>query len=87
MKKKRESKGHMEGSHSPFGMIWQIASATGWTVHYILWKVPYTTLLLMMQDAPHWVDEEDKKPPTGIPSMTPKKSNTAAIFEQRLNKG
>jgi len=74
----------MEGSHSPFGMIWQIASATGWTVHYILWKVPYTTLLLMMQDAPHWVDDEDKQP-TGTPSVMPKKSNTAALFEQRLN--
>jgi len=75
----------MEGSHSPFGMIWQIASATGWSVHYILWKVPYPTLLLMMQDAPHWEDGETK-PKAGAPNSRPKmKSNTAALFEQHLN--
>lgn len=33
---KRELSGRMEGSHSLFGFIWQIAAATGWSVHYIL---------------------------------------------------
>jgi hypothetical protein len=51
----------MEGSHSPFGFIWQIASQTGWSVHHILWKVPYPTLLLMMNDAPHYVGAEELK--------------------------
>ena len=41
-----------EPSHSPFGIIWQIAAATGWSVHYILWKVSYQTLALMLADAP-----------------------------------
>ena len=81
-KTKRELKGHMEGSHSPFGFIMQIASQTGWSVHYIMWKVPYTSLLLMMMDMPHWVDEEES---TGDPRKTPGKSNTVAMFENRLN--
>jgi hypothetical protein len=60
--KKRELKtGHTEGSHSPFGLIWQIASATGWSVHHILWKIPYSTLMLMMNDAPHYVSADDLK--------------------------
>ena len=44
-----------EGSHSPFGFIWNIASATGWTVEYILEKVNYQTLILMLSDAPRYV--------------------------------
>ncbi len=58
-----------EPSHSPFGFIWQIATETGWSVDYILHKVNYQTLLLMMMDAPRYVkrssdpydymDEED----------------------------
>ena len=40
-RKEGELKSRWEGSHSPFGFIWQIASATGWSVDYILngvWK-------------------------------------------------
>jgi len=51
----------MEGSHSPFGFIWQIASQTGWSVHDILWKVPYPTLLMMMSDAPRYLTAEELK--------------------------
>jgi hypothetical protein len=51
----------MEGSHSPLGFIWQIASQTGWNVHYILWKIPYPALLLMMTDAPRYVDADELK--------------------------
>lgn len=46
----------MEGSHSPFGFIWQIASATGWSVDYILHGVNYQTLIMMIADAPRYVD-------------------------------
>jgi hypothetical protein len=49
----------MEGSHSPFGFVWQIASATGWSVQHILWKVPYPTLMLMVADAPRYVSGGD----------------------------
>ena len=44
-----------EGSHSPFGFIWQIASATGWSVDYILNGVNYQTLIMMLSDAPRYV--------------------------------
>ncbi len=57
----RELKGHTEGPHSPFGLIWQIASATGWTPYYIMWHIPYPMLLLMAADAPRYVDAEEAK--------------------------
>ena len=40
-------------------MIWQISSATGWSVNYILWHVNYPTLLMMMADAPRYVKVKD----------------------------
>ena len=43
------------GSHSPFGFIWQVADATGWSVDYILNKVNYQTLIMMLSDAPRYV--------------------------------
>jgi len=30
--------------------VWQIASATGWSVDYILNKVNYQTLIMMLSD-------------------------------------
>ncbi len=62
-----------EPSHSPFGIIWQIASATGWSVHYILWKVNYQTLSLMLADAPRYVTAAE-----------PKKQTTEEFFQSRL---
>ena len=57
-KKEGELKGYFESSHSPFGFVWQIAEATGWTVDYILWGVNYQTLLMMLADAPRYIDAE-----------------------------
>ncbi len=53
----------MEGPHSPFGIIWQIASATGWSLYYILWRVNYQTLIMMLSDQTRYVsgDSEPKK--------------------------
>ncbi len=45
----------MEGPHSLFGIVWQIATATGWTVDYILRRIPYPVLMLMLSDAPRYV--------------------------------
>ena len=61
-KKEGELKSRWEGSHSPFGFIWQIASATGWSVEYILKGVNYQTLIMMLSDAPRYIDstEENK---------------------------
>lgn len=41
--------------------MWQVATATGWSIDYILWKVPYPTLLLMAKDAPRYVSVEEQK--------------------------
>lgn len=54
-KKKGELRTRYEGSHSPFGFIWQISTATGWSVDYILNKVNYQTLIMMLSDAPRYV--------------------------------
>lgn len=75
----------MDGSHSLFGLIWQIATATGWTVDYILWHVTYPALMMMMSDAPQWVDGDAKK--TSKPTLTGKptrQSNTAEMFAEKL---
>lgn len=57
----RELKGYTEGPHSPFGLVWQVATATGWSIDYILWKVPYPMLLLMAKDASRYVSAEEQK--------------------------
>lgn len=38
--------------------MWQIASATGWSVDYILDGVNYQTLILMLSDAPRYVRQQ-----------------------------
>lgn len=51
----------MEGPHSLFGIIWQVATATGWTVEYIMRRVPYNLLMLMLQDAPRYISGKQAK--------------------------
>lgn len=76
----------MEGSHSPFGFIWQIASQTGWSIHYILWKAPYPELLMMMIDAPRYVSgEELKKQKIKDMRQKTKKQGALGFFQTRLN--
>ncbi|MDY6075535.1 MAG: hypothetical protein SPI24_07405 [Bacteroidales bacterium] len=41
--------------------MWQIASATGWTVNYILNKVNYQTLIMMLADAPRYIKVRDEQ--------------------------
>ena len=49
------------GSHSPFGIVWQLSAATGWTVRHVLWGVNYQTLRMMLADAPHYETIRHKK--------------------------
>lgn len=35
-----------------------MASATGWTVEHILRRVNYQTLIMMLSDAPRYVEEK-----------------------------
>lgn len=60
-----ELKSRHEGSHSPFGFVWQIADATGWSVRHIMYGVNYQTLIMMISDAPRYVGrKEDKRTKT-----------------------
>lgn len=36
--------------HSPWGVLFEIIKETGWTRHYVLWKVSRANLMLMMAD-------------------------------------
>jgi len=72
----------MEGSHSPFGFIWQTASQTGWSIRYILWKVPYPALLMMMTDAPRYLSAEELKRKK---RKTAKGKNALGFFQTRLS--
>jgi len=38
--------------------VWQIATATGWSVDYILDGVNYQTLIMMLGDAPRYVRQK-----------------------------
>lgn len=38
--------------HSPWGWIGALVEKTGWSLHYILWKVSRTNLMAMMADKP-----------------------------------
>lgn len=60
-KEGRELKSRYEGSHSPFGFVWQIADATGWSVDYILNGVNYQTLIMMLSDAPRYTKTKKGK--------------------------
>lgn len=64
--KKEELKTQYEGSHSLFGIVWQIATATGWSVKYILWGVNYQALRIMLADAPRYVKKKKKSAKTGL---------------------
>ena len=71
-----------ESSHSPFGIVWQIASATGWSVHYILWKVNFQTLAMMLADAPHYRSVPAECTEAGSATG---KTDTAQLFQSKLN--
>lgn len=67
-----------EGSHSPFGFVWQIASATGWSVDYILNGVNYQTLIMMLNDAPRYVHKDEEN------SAEDDAAEIAGFFQSKL---
>ena len=60
----------MEPSHSPFGLIGQIARDTGWSIRYILHGVNYPTLMLMWRDCPRHIPAR-RKTPAELPGRCP----------------
>ena len=84
-KKEGELKSRYEGSHSPFGFVWQIASATGWSVDYILNKVNYQTLIMMLSDAPRYVrDKSGSSGPADERSAEDEADGIVGFFQSKL---
>lgn len=82
-----ELKSRYRSSHSPFGFIWQVADATGWSVNYILNKVNYQTLIMMLSDAPRYVGDKKKtSSKKGTEYLTPEAeaAEVANIFVSNL---
>lgn len=66
--------------------MWQVASATGWSVDYILHGVNYQTLLLMLSDAPRYVrrKHKGKDMPDGSTAEA-EAGDIAGFFQSNLN--
>ena len=67
-------------------MLWQIASATGWSVHHIMWKINYQTLRMMLADAPHYETSSGRKGKGTDKKGRRKKGKDAASFFQSMLK-
>ncbi|WP_017258396.1 hypothetical protein [Pedobacter arcticus] len=65
--------------NSPFGLIYKIAQDTGWTVHYILWKVSWAQIQMMLADAPGL-----RKKPKQVKKGT--KDETLAMMKRNYGK-
>lgn len=85
--KQRELKGYTEAPHSPFGLVWQVATATGWTIDYILWKVPYPMLLLMAKDTPRYisVEEQNKRKYKEMMKKKQRSKDPVAFFQTHIS--
>lgn len=82
--KERELKSRYEGSHSPFGFVWQIANATGWSVDYILNRVNYQTLIMMLSDAPRYVRQSNRDTTIKGADAAEEASEIAGFFQSKL---
>jgi hypothetical protein len=40
--------------HSPWGSLYPIIEKTGWSLNYILWKVSYANIQLIINDQPNF---------------------------------
>ncbi|PDP75028.1 hypothetical protein CLI79_06370 [Porphyromonas gingivalis] len=61
--------------------MWQIAAATGWSVHYIMWKLNYQTLRMMLADAPRYLSEQERK------ARNKQKKTLEGFFQTRYRNG
>ncbi|MBC8620757.1 hypothetical protein H8788_23775 [Parabacteroides faecis] len=61
--------------------MWQIATATGWSLYYIMWKVNYQTLVMMSADAVRYVSGKNKEN-----NKKGQGSGALGYFQSRLKK-
>jgi hypothetical protein len=66
-----------KGMHSPWGMLFEIIKQTGWTWHYVLWKVSRANLLLMIADQAYIKTKKEPKV---------KEGNGASLFQKIKSK-
>lgn len=60
-----------------------MASATGWTIDYILNHVNYQTLIMMLSDAPRYIDKPKSKPSSDT-SAEDEANEIAGFFKSNL---
>ena len=75
----------MEPSHSPFGLIGQIARDTGWSIRYILHGVNYPTLMLMWRDCPRHIPARRKTPAELSREMSARSGGPQLFFRALSN--
>jgi len=61
-----------------------VATATGWTIDYILHKVNYQTLIMMLSDAPRYIEKRASKPDGGN-SAEDEANEIAGFFRSNLS--
>lgn len=54
------AEGRIVGLHSPWGIIMMLAEKTGWTYHYILHRVAWVNIRMMLADAPRYAPPQEK---------------------------
>lgn len=62
-----------------------MATATGWTIDYILNKVNYQTLIMMLSDAPRYIEEKSGKTDSSD-SATDEAGKVIQFFQSNLTK-
>lgn len=65
-----------------------MASATGWTIEYILHKVNYQTLIMMLSDAPRYIESGGNSGETGSSgrSAEDEANEIVGFYKSELNK-
>lgn len=56
----RSDRGH-KGLKSLWGSLWSVCTSTGWTLDYLLWKISWINLQMMIIDAPRYTNDSKKE--------------------------
>lgn len=63
--KEKSESSRSKGLNSLWGSIWSICTNTGWSMHYVLWRVAWINIEMMISDAPSYSSAtEDKETKT-----------------------
>ncbi|WP_289299975.1 hypothetical protein [Xylanibacter muris] len=65
--------------------MWQVATATGWSVEYIMRRVNYQTLIMMLSDAPRYVGNRKRVRGDGTRTAVEEAEDVVNFFRSNLN--